>query len=94
MGIRVLAFLAVLLSGLAGGFIGYAVADLQCSGDCGTPTGIAAAVGATIAAGGVAVVVVLALRAMREWTTIRVRRGAPVPDHGAGSGTRPTPRVR
>jgi len=52
-------------------------ADLQCQGDCATPDAIGALVGALIGAGGVAVVVVLALRAMGEWRTIQRRPTGP-----------------
>ena len=67
-GARVLAFAAILLAGLCGGLIGYAVTDLQTEGTLAA--GIGGIVGAGFAAGGVAVVAVLALRAMTEWRTI------------------------
>jgi hypothetical protein len=68
---RVLAFVAILVGGLCGGLIGWAFVDLQCTGDCGTASGAAGLVGALVGAGGVAVVAVLALRAMGEWRTIQ-----------------------
>jgi hypothetical protein len=64
---RVLGFVAILLAGAAGGFIGYAFTDLQCHGSCATPDAIGAVIGAVVGAIGVAIVVVLALRAMGEW---------------------------
>ncbi len=64
---RALAVLAVLISGACGALIGYAFAGLQCSGDCTTWQGIGMVIGALLAAGGVAVVAVLTLRAMDEW---------------------------
>lgn len=68
---RALAFLAILVAGLCGGLIGYAIVDLQCTSGCGgTSAGLGALVGAVLAAGGVAVVAVLVLRAMAEWRTI------------------------
>lgn len=67
------AFGSILVAGLCGGLIGYAFTDLQCEGNCTVPTGLSAIVGAAVAAGGVAVVVVLALRAMGEWQTIQER---------------------
>ena len=71
---RVLAFLAILVGGLCGGLIGYAVTDLQCTSGCGgAKAAIGALVGALVAAGGVAVVAVLVLRAMAEWRTIQNR---------------------
>jgi hypothetical protein len=68
---RVLAFVAIIVAGLAGGMIGWSFADLQCTGDCGTASGVGAIVGGTTAAVGVAVVAVLALRAMGEWRRIQ-----------------------
>jgi hypothetical protein len=71
---RVLAFASILVGGLCGGLIGYAVADLQCTSGCGGATaGVGALIGALVAAGGVAVVAVLVLRAMAEWRTIQNR---------------------
>ncbi|HEY3142380.1 MAG TPA: hypothetical protein VGJ86_14675 [Acidimicrobiales bacterium] len=67
VGARVLAFVSILVAGFCGGVIGFAFVDLQCSGDCGTQSGIGALIGAIIGAGGVAVVATLALRAMGEW---------------------------
>ena len=64
---RLVAFLAILVSGLCGLVIGRALVDVQCSGDCSTATGLGGLVGAVVAAGGVAVVAVLVLRAMSEW---------------------------
>jgi hypothetical protein len=72
-GARVLAFAAILIGGLCGGMIGYSVTDLQCTGSCSTNSALGAAVGAVIGAVGVAVVAVLALRAMGEWKTIQER---------------------
>lgn len=70
---RVVAFGSIVVAGLCGGLIGYAFTDLQCEGNCTLATGLSAIVGAALAAGGVAVVVVLALRAMGEWHTIQER---------------------
>ena len=71
---RVLAFASILVGGLCGGLIGYAVPDLQCTSGCGgAEAGLGALVGALVAAGGVAVVAVLVLRAMAEWRTIQNR---------------------
>ena len=64
---RALAVLAVLVSGACGALIGFAFADLQCDGDCTVWKGIGMITGALIAAGGVAIVAVLTLRAMDEW---------------------------
>jgi hypothetical protein len=75
-GARVLAFVSILLGGLCGGLIGWAFVDLQCTGDCGTLAGAVGLGGAVLGAGGVAVVAVLALRAMGEWRAIEHRRAA------------------
>jgi hypothetical protein len=94
---RVVAFVAVLAAGAAGGFIGYAITDLQCSGDCSTQTGLGGLVGALLGAIGVGVVVQLALQAMSEWKTIKTRnpeaidRRLPPP---ATQSRGPRPRVR
>ncbi|MFZ9911390.1 MAG: hypothetical protein ACO3F1_04875 [Ilumatobacteraceae bacterium] len=64
---RVVAFVSVLVAGLAGGTIGYALVDVQCSGDCGMTTGLGMLVGAVGFAAGMSVVAVLGLRAMGEW---------------------------
>lgn len=74
---RGLAFVAVILAGVCGGLVGWAVTDLQCDGDCGTQTTLGALGGTLLAAGGVAVIAVLTLRAMAEWNqqaSIRQRR--------------------
>jgi hypothetical protein len=71
---RVLAFAAILVAGVCGGLIGYAVVKVQCHGACTTPKGVGAVTGAIIAAGGVAVVAVLVLRAMGEWRRIQEER--------------------
>lgn len=94
---RVVAFVCVLAAGAAGGFIGYAFTDLQCTGECTVQTGIGGLVGAVVFAGGVAIVVQLALQAMSEWRSIKARdpeaidrRLPPAPTHSRG----PRPRVR
>ncbi|MPY92766.1 MAG: hypothetical protein GEV08_06740 [Acidimicrobiia bacterium] len=59
--------LAIVVAGLCGGLIGYAVTDLNCEDGCPAASagvGVVSAVGAAV---GVAVVSVLALRAMGEW---------------------------
>jgi hypothetical protein len=72
-GARVLAFAAILVGGLCGGMIGYSITDLQCEGSCTTNTALGGAIGAVLGALGVAVIAVLALRAMGEWKTIQAR---------------------
>ena len=76
VGVRVAAFVSILVAGLAGAFIGYALVDLQCEGDCGLPTGLGLLVGAVIAAVGMAVVSVLVMRAIGEWREFEDRSAA------------------
>ena len=68
---RVLAFASILVGGVAGGFIGYAFADI--GGFGGAAVGLLTLLCALMGAGGVAVVAVLTLRALGEWETIRRR---------------------
>ena len=70
---RVLALLAIVVAGLCGGLIGYAVMDLQCEDGCTTTAGIVGVLSAAGAAFGVAIVAVLALRAMAEWEATQAR---------------------
>jgi hypothetical protein len=80
----VLAFVAIVVAGLAGGMIGWSFADIQCTGNCGTASGVGAIIGGTVAAVGVAIVAVLALRAMGEWNRIKADAAAQ-----AGAGEPP-----
>lgn len=73
---RVIAFVTILLGGLAGALIGFALVDIQCEGDCAVPKGLGLLVGAVTCAGGMAIVAVLALRAMGEWREIEDRERA------------------
>jgi hypothetical protein len=77
VGVRVGAFVAICLSGLAGALIGYSLVDLQCEGSCAVPSGVGLLIGAVAAAAGMAVVAVLVMRALGEWreTTDRERAG-------------------
>lgn len=72
---RAVAFTSIVLAGICGGLIGWSFVTVQCEKDCSGPGGIGAIVGAVVAAGGVAVVAVLALRAMAEWRSIEDRQG-------------------
>jgi hypothetical protein len=76
VGIRVSAFAAICLSGLAGALIGYSLVALQCDGDCSVWTGLGLLVGALGAAGGMAVVAVLVMRAIGEWREFEDRANA------------------
>jgi hypothetical protein len=87
---RLAAFAAIVVAGVCGGLIGYAVTDKSCSGDCQTAAGgvgLLAAVGAAV---GVAIVAVLVLRAMGEWqaTPEEVRRAAREKAHRKRQGPR------
>lgn len=73
---RVIAFVTILLGGLAGGLIGFALVDLQSDGDAAVAKGLGLLVGAVVCAGGMAIVAVLALRAMGEWREINDREQA------------------
>ena len=73
---RGLAFVAIIVAGVCGGLIGYAIVNVSCHGSCATPEGAGALTGAVLAAGGVAVVAVLVLRAMGEWRRIQAEREA------------------
>lgn len=64
---RALAFAAVVLAGLCGGLVGWAVANFQCVDSCETISAVGAVVGTLISSGGVAIIAVLVLRAMSEW---------------------------
>jgi hypothetical protein len=94
---RVLAFLAILTAGICGALIGLSFVRLQCHGNCTTPIGLGGFVGAVVAAGGVAVVAVLTLRAMGEWRTIQEERQAEaeqyLEDEGLGAALREPPAV-
>ncbi|PLS75381.1 MAG: hypothetical protein CYG61_07705 [Actinobacteria bacterium] len=68
---RVLAFAAILVAGLCGALIGSSFVTLQCERGCDTASGVGAIVGGLFGAGGVAVVAVLVLRAMGEWSRTR-----------------------
>jgi hypothetical protein len=76
VGVRIAGFVAILLSGLAGGLIGYSLVDLQCEGDCAAPKGIGLSVTAVIAASGMAIVAVLVMRALGEWRETNDRESA------------------
>ena len=68
-----LAFVSILIGGLAGGLIGYALVDVQCNGDCGVPLGLGIFIGSVLSAGGTAIVAVLGLRALGEWRELADR---------------------
>lgn len=61
------AFVGVVIAGLLGALIGYGLADVGCTGECGLARAAGTLAGAALSAAGVAVVAVLVLRAMSEW---------------------------
>ncbi|MDG2427267.1 MAG: hypothetical protein P8M16_02465 [Acidimicrobiales bacterium] len=73
---RVLALLAIVVAGTCGGLVGHAVTDLQCSEGCPTLAGLIGVSGAILAASGVGLVAVLALRAMAEWQATERQQAA------------------
>ncbi len=73
---RAVAFSGILFGGLAGALIGYALIAIQCTGTCAFEKGLGIFFGAIISAAGMAVVAVLALRAMGEWHEITDREAA------------------
>jgi len=88
---RVLAFSAIIVAGVCGGLIGFAVIDLGCDGGCTTTAALVGLAAAVAAAIGTGVVAVLTLRAAAEWRA-QQRVGAAGPglgDHpGRGSHRR------
>ncbi|MEN9552634.1 MAG: hypothetical protein RLZ67_397 [Actinomycetota bacterium] len=70
---RAMAFVSILIGGVAGGLIGYGLVDVQCDGDCGLPLGLGIFLGSVISAGGTAIVAVLVLRALGEWRELSDR---------------------
>lgn len=81
---RIAAFAAILVAGLAGGLIGFSLISLQCSGSCGTGKGLGVFTGAIMAAIGMSVVAVLVMRAIGEWNDLEQRQAGLV-----ANGTRP-----
>jgi putative effector of murein hydrolase len=61
------AFAAIVIAGISGALIGWALVDLQCHGNCALPESVGLFAGGVSFALGVAVVAVLGLRAMAEW---------------------------
>ena len=74
---RVVAFIAILVAGIAGALIGSALIDLQCSGNCDVPIGLGLLLGGIIGAGGMSIVTVLVLRAAGEWRELADRETHP-----------------
>lgn len=67
---RALAFVSILLGGVAGALIGYALVDIQVERASDLALGIGLLAGAIITSGGTAIVAILVLRALGEWRSI------------------------
>ena len=76
-----LAFSAIIVAGVCGGLIGFAVMDLSCDDGCTTTAGLVGLGTAVGAAIGTGIVTVLTLRAAAEW---RAREPAVTADPIAG----------
>jgi hypothetical protein len=64
---RVIAFVAILIGGIAGGLLGVGLVGTQCTGSCAPQNGIGMFIGSVLFAGGTAIVAVLVLRVQGEW---------------------------
>ncbi|MDG2111331.1 MAG: hypothetical protein P8N02_01815 [Actinomycetota bacterium] len=64
---RALAFGSVIVAAVCGGLVGFAIADIQCVGDCTGWSLLGAVVGSLSTSIGTAIIAVLVLRAMAEW---------------------------
>ncbi len=64
---RAVAYVSIIVAGIAGALIGFTLVDLQCQGDCDVPNSIGLILGAATGALGMGVVAVLVLRATGEW---------------------------
>lgn len=64
---RALAFVAIIVGGLAGALVGSRFGEVACTGSCDGPIAASMLVGATVAALGVAAVAVITLRVAGEW---------------------------
>jgi hypothetical protein len=72
-GARALAFLTIVVGGLAGAVIGYGIVNTQCVGDCSTQKAVGSIFGALFIGIGLAIIAVLVLRAMGEWNAVKER---------------------
>lgn len=91
---RVIAFVSIVVAGVCGGLIGFALVDIGYAGTSSTPLAVGALVGAIVSALGVAVVAVLVLRAMGEWRTIEHGRAGRRAGRGVAEDSAPHPRLR
>lgn len=73
---RAIAFAMIVIVGVLGAILGYALGNATCTDDCSLKAGSFLLIGAVAGALGSAVMSVLALRAMGEWDEIRDRERA------------------
>lgn len=71
---RTVAFISIIIAGIAGALIGFTLVDLQCQGNCDVPNSIGLILGAATGALGMGVVAVLVLRATGEWKELEDRK--------------------
>ena len=71
---RAVAYISIIIAGIAGALIGFTLVDLQCQGNCDVPNSIGLILGAATGALGMGVVAVLVLRATGEWKELEDRK--------------------
>lgn len=71
---RIVAFIAILVAGLAGALIGFSLVDLQCHGSCDLQNSVGLVLGSVVSASGMGIVAVLVLRAVGEWRELEDRK--------------------
>ena len=71
---RIVAYIAILVAGLAGGLIGFSLIDLQCHGSCDLQNSAGLIFGSVVSASGMGIVAVLVLRAVGEWRELEDRK--------------------
>ena len=71
---RAVAYVSIIIAGIAGALIGFTLVDLQCQGNCDVPNSIGLIIGAATGALGMGVVAVLVLRATGEWKELEDRK--------------------
>jgi hypothetical protein len=71
---RAVAYISIIIAGIAGALIGFTLVDLHCQGDCDVPNSIGLILGAATGALGMGVVAVLVLRATGEWKELEDRK--------------------
>ena len=73
---RAIAFAMIVIVGVLGATLGYALGNATCTDNCSLKAGSFLLIGAVAGALGSAIMSVLALRAMGEWNEIRDRERA------------------